>query len=165
MRRRDKGAPLRAAMKAAGLDIPRLAARTKDVDPEGAGLSRALVGFIAGAGKTGRDECSDRAAELIASALGKEVDDLFTTPVLMLTESTSTRRSQTGERRKSDLPERLMDQQELAGFLRKSRSWIDKQIQEAKQRGEVWPGLIYVGSSRRFDPHAVLDAMRQRTAA
>jgi hypothetical protein len=45
-------------------------------------------------------------------------------------------------------------------------SWIDKQIQEAREQGEIWPGLIYVGSSRRFDPHAVLDAMRkQRTAA
>ena len=57
-----------------------------------------------------------------------------------------------------------MDQKELARFLRKSLSWIDKQIQDAKERGEIWPGLIYVGSSRRFDPHAVLDAMRQRAA-
>ena len=164
MRRLDKGAPLRAAMKAAGLDIPRLAAKTKDVDPTGEGLSRAMVGFIVGSGKTAREECSDRAAELIATALDRELGTLFASTVFTLRESTSTRRSQTGERRKQELPEQLMDQKELARFLRKSLSWIDKQIQDAKERGEIWPGLIYVGSSRRFDPHAVLDAMRQRAA-
>ncbi|WP_435643399.1 hypothetical protein ACR9VJ_18300 [Streptomyces sp. H49] len=166
MRRLDKGAPLRAAMRAAGLDIPSLAAATKNVDPEGEGLSRSLVGFIAGGGKTAREECSDRAADLIAAALGKEVEDLFEAPVFTLRESTSTRRTKTSKPSKSELPEQLMDQAELAKFLRKSRSWIDKQIQEAKARGEVWPGLIYVGSSRRFNPREVLDAMRQqRTAA
>ncbi|NEC72938.1 hypothetical protein [Streptomyces rochei] len=165
MRRLDKGAPLRAAMKAAGLDIPRLAAKTKDVDPEGEGLSRSLVGFIAGQGKTAREECSDRAAELIALALNREVEDLFLTPVFTLPESTSTRRSQTGERQKPELPQRLMKQSELSEFLRKSPSWIDKQIQEARERGEIWPGLIYVGTSRRFDPHAVLDAMRRQSTA
>ena len=164
MRRLDKGAPLRAAMKAAELDIPRLAAKTKDVDPTGEGLSRAMVGFIVGSGKTAREECSDRAAELIATALDRELGTLFASTVFTLRESTSTRRSQTGERRKQELPEQLMDQKELARFLRKSLSWIDNQIQDAKERGEIWPGLIYVGSSRRFDPHAVLDAMRQRAA-
>ena len=164
MRRLDKGAPLRAAMKAAELDIPRLAAKTKDVDPTGEGLSRAMVGFIVGSGKTAREECSERAAELIATALDRELGTLFASTVFTLRESTSTRRSQTGERRKQELPEQLMDQKELARFLRKSLSWIDKQIQDAKERGEIWPGLIYVGSSRRFDPHAVLDAMRQRAA-
>jgi hypothetical protein len=166
MRRLDKGAPLRAAMKAAGLDIPRLAARTKDVDPTGEGLSRAMVGFIVGAGKTAREECSDRAAELIASALDRELATLFESAVFTLGESTSTRRTHTAERRKPELPEQLMDQRTLARFLRKSSSWIDKQVQEAAERGELWPGLIYVGRSRRFDPHAVLDGMRkQRTAA
>ena len=164
MRRLDKGAPLRAAMKAAELDIPRLAAKTKDVDPTGESLSRPMVGFIVGSGKTAREECSDRAAELIATALDRELGTLFASTVFTLRESTSTRRSQTGERRKQELPEQLMDQKELARFLRKSLSWIDKQIQDAKERGEIWPGLIYVGSSRRFDPHAVLDAMRQRAA-
>jgi len=165
MRRLDKGAPLRAAMKAAELDIPRLAARTKDVDPTGEGLSKAYVGFITGAGKTAREECSDRAAELIAAALGREVGDFFISPVFTLSESTSTRRSQTSERRKPELPERLMDQRELSGFLRKSPSWIDKQIQEAAEQGEMWPGLIYVGRSRRFDPHAVLAGMQRQRAA
>jgi hypothetical protein len=165
MRRLDKGAPLRAAMKAAGLDIPRLAAKTKEVDPAGEGLSKSLIGFIVGGGKSARDECSDRAAELIATALDQEVTHLFEPIVFTLRESTSTRRSKTGER-PNPLPERLMDQPELAQFLRKSMSWIDKQIQNAQEQGETWPGLIYVGRSRRFDPHAVLAGMRkQRIAA
>lgn len=165
MRRLDKGAPLRAAMQAAGLDIPRLAAKTREIDPEGKGISKSLVGFIVGSGKTAREECSDRAAELISAALGQEVTDFFEPAVFTLRESTSTRKSWTGEGRKP-LPAQLMDQRALAEFLRKSSSWIDKQIQDAAERGELWPGLIYVGRSRRFDPHAVLDAMRkQRTAA
>ncbi|MFE9906464.1 hypothetical protein [Streptomyces achromogenes] len=164
MRRLEKGARLRAAMEAAELDIGRLAAKTKEVDPDGVGLSRAMVGFIVGKGKTAREECSDHAAGLVAAALGKEVNDLFETPVFALTESTSTRRSKTAKERRTELPERLMDQRELSEFLRKSMSWIDKQIQEAAEQGGIWPGLIYVGSSRRFDPRAVLDAMRQRAA-
>lgn len=166
MRRLDKGAPLRAAMKAAELDIPRLAAKTREIDPEGKGISKSLVGFIVGSGKkTAREDCSDRAAELISAVLGQEVTDFFEPVVFTLGESTSTRKSWTGEARKP-LPAQLMDQRELAKFLRKSPSWIDAQIADAKDRGELWPGLIYVGRSRRFDPHAVLDAMRkQRTAA
>ncbi|WP_282795146.1 hypothetical protein [Streptomyces sp. CC224B] len=167
MRRLDKGAPLRAAMKAAGLDIPRLAARTKEIDPSGEGLSKAYIGFITGRGKTAREECSPRAAELVSAALGKEITELFREePLFFLGESTNARRSHIAKRVVEKLPERLMDQRELSDFLRKSPSWIDKQIQLADERGETWPGLIYVGRSRRFDPHAVLAAMRkQRTAA
>ncbi|MEV5606972.1 hypothetical protein [Streptomyces sp. NPDC052225] len=165
MRRREQGAPLRAAMKAAGLDIPRLAARTKEVDSAGEGLSKALVGFIVGGGKSAREECSDRAAELIADALDQEVIDLFEPVVFTLRESTSTSRPRSVEPAKSVLPERLMDQRELAGFLRKSMSWIDAQIHDASERGETWPGLIYVGRSRRFNPAAVLDAMQRQRAA
>lgn len=165
MRRLDKGAPLRAAMKAAGLDIPRLAAKTREIDPEGKGLSKSLIGFIVGSGKTAREECSDRAAELISAALDEELTNLFEPVVFTLGESTSTRKPWTGETRKP-LPAQLMDQRELSKFLRKAPSWIDAQIKDARERGELWPGLIYVGRSRRFDPHAVLDAMRkQRTAA
>ncbi|MEV0501954.1 hypothetical protein AB0I84_30765 [Streptomyces spectabilis] len=167
MRRLESGAPLRAAMKAAGLDIPGLAAKTKDADPAGEGLSRAMVGFIAGRGKTAREECSTRAAGLIAAALGREVADLFREEVIpMPSGSTYARRTQISKRQVQVLPERLMDQRELSVFLRKSLSWIDKQIQDAAAQGEAWPGLIYVGRSRRFDPHAVLDGLRrQRTAA
>lgn len=165
MRRRENGAPLRAAMKAAGLDIPSLAARTTEVDTEGEGLSRALVGFIVGGGKSAREDCSDRAAELIAAALDQEVIDFFEPVVFTLKESTSTSRSRSAEPEKPVLPDQLMDQRELAQFLRKSMSWIDKQVQLAAERGETWPGLIYVGRSRRFNAMAVLDGMRQQRAA
>ncbi|MGW4728910.1 hypothetical protein ACWEQC_06965 [Streptomyces shenzhenensis] len=161
MRRLDRGAPLRAAMEAAGLDISHLAAKTKDVDPQGEGLSRALVGFIVGKGKTAREECSDHAAGLIAAALDKKVADCFEeTPLFLAAKSTSTRRLQIPGRRRAELPEQLMNQRELARFLRKSPSWIDKQIQVSAERGTTWPGLIYVGRSRRFDPHEVLAGMR-----
>lgn len=161
MRRLDKGAPLRDAMKAAGLDIPRLAAKTKEIDPEGKGVSRTLVGFLVGSGKSAREECSDRAAELISTALQQEVGAFFARPVPMPQESTSTSGSGMRESATPALPEQLMNQRELSRFLRKSMSWIDAQIKASRERGETWPGLIYVGNSRRFDPHAVLAGMRQ----
>ncbi|MEU1152662.1 hypothetical protein ABZ369_06535 [Streptomyces sp. NPDC005918] len=164
MRRLDKGGPIRDAMTAAGLDIPRLAAKTKEVDPTGEGLSKALVGFIVGGGKSAREECSDRAAELIAAALHREVIDFFEPVVFTLKESTSTKRSRSAEPA-TPLPQQLMDQHELAGFLRKSMSWIDKQVQLAAEAGETWPGLIYVGRSRRFDPRAVLEGLQRQRAA
>ncbi|MCX4661470.1 hypothetical protein [Streptomyces uncialis] len=162
MRRLTKGAPIRAAMRAAGIDIPTLAIRTREVDPEGLGLSRSLVGHITGAGRTARDQCSDRAAQLIAGALDQEVTKLFASDFDITDESTSTSRPKTAASR---LPAQLMDQRQLSDFLGKSMSWIDAQIQSARRSGELWPGLIYVGSSRRFDPHAVLDAMRGKQQA
>ncbi|MGW6459354.1 hypothetical protein ACWF94_26080 [Streptomyces sp. NPDC055078] len=158
MRRLESGQPLRDAMKAAGMGIPALAAKTKEIDPEGHGLSGSYVGFIVGAGKTSRDECSDRAAQLIAAALDQEVGALFETVVYVLDESTSTRRTHVtlSRNRGRAVPEHLMTQKELAAYLRKSMSWIDRQVQEAKARGEIWPGLFYVGESRRFDPAEVL---------
>ncbi|MFJ2183399.1 hypothetical protein ACIOJG_22540 [Streptomyces anulatus] len=167
MRRLDKGAPLRAAIKAAGLDIPHLAARTKELDPTGKGLSPAYVGFIAGTGKSAREDCSERAAELIAQALDQEVTALFEPVFFTVVGSTSTSRSVTAvsgksARKAAPLPEQLLDQRELSAFLRKSPSWIDAQIKAAREAGRLWPGLHYVGRSRRFDPRAVLDGMREQ---
>ncbi|MFJ2174385.1 hypothetical protein ACIOHE_15905 [Streptomyces sp. NPDC087851] len=158
MRRRNHGAPIRAAMRAAGMAIPRLAAKTKEIDPDGRGISASYIGFITGSGETAREECSDRAAQLVAGALDQEVEELFEPVVYTLRESTSTRRLATALQgdAPAELPERLMTQTELAGFLRMSKSWIDKEIQECRRRGETWPGLIYVGGRRRFDPIAVL---------
>ncbi|MEV0090384.1 hypothetical protein [Streptomyces sp. NPDC050738] len=164
MRRLNKGAPIRAAMKSAGLDVSTLAAKTRSIDPDGKGLSHAYVGFISGRGTSSRETCSDRAATLIAAALDQEVTILFESIVFTLGESTSARTPRTPEHRTA-LPERLMDQPALAAFLRKSPSWIDAEIKAAKDAGGIWPGLIYVGSSRRFDPLAVLDAMRQQRAS
>ncbi|MFD3749698.1 hypothetical protein ACFWVT_05435 [Streptomyces cyaneofuscatus] len=167
MRRLDKGAPLRAAIKAAGLDIPHLAARTKELDPTGRGLSPAYVGFIAGTGKSAREDCSERAAELIAQALDQEVTALFEPVFFTVVESTSTSRSAVevsgkSARKATPLPEQLLDQRELSAYLRKSPSWIDAQIKAAKEAGRTWPGLHYVGRSRRFDPRAVLDGLREQ---
>ncbi|WP_432111117.1 hypothetical protein [Streptomyces sp. YPW6] len=168
MRRLDKGAPLRAAIRAAGLDIPHLAARTKELDPTGRGLSPAYVGFIAGTGKSAREDCSERAADLIAQALDQEVDTLFETVFLTVVKSTSPRRSEIAEsggsaaRKAAPLPEQLLDQRELSAYLRKSPSWIDAQIKAARDAGRQWPGLHYVGRSRRFDPRAVLDGLREQ---
>ncbi|WP_189106184.1 hypothetical protein [Streptomyces camponoticapitis] len=149
----DKGVPLRAAMAAAGLDIPTLAAKT--------GLSKTLIGFTVGKGRSARENCSDRTAELIAKALEVEVDALFEVVNFTLTESTSTRGTRILASR-SPLPDRLMDQQELARFLKKSSTWIDRQI----RMNPEWPGLIYAGRARRFDPYAVVDGLRpERTSA
>lgn len=159
MRRLDKGAPIRDAIRAAGLDIPRLAAKTQQIDPGGDGLSKAYIGFIVGRGKTARDECSDRAAELIAKALDVPLSLLFEAGPSMPTESTSTPRSQTRGSRKS-LPVQLMNQRELADFLRKSMSWIDQQIKDH----DDWP-VHYAGRSRRFDPYEVLAYLGERRKA
>jgi hypothetical protein len=169
MRRLEKGQPIRDAMEAAELGIPALAARTQKIDPEHKGLSASYIGFIVGKGATAREECSSRAAQLVAAALDKEVDDFFEDVIYTLTESTSTRRSEIGKtsnRRRpvQQLPDRLMDQSELAKFLRKSSSWIDKEIQTAHEQGRDWPGLHYVGRSRRFDPHEVLKGQRKQRA-
>lgn len=166
MRRLNKGAPIREAMKAAGLDGPTLAAKTKAIDPDGKGVSHAYIGFITGRGTSSRETCGDRVAALIAAALDKELDDLFESVVFAFGESTSARGTQAASAGHTELPEQLMDQPQLAHFLRKSTSWIDAEIKTAKDNGRLWPGLVYVGKARRFDPLAVLDAMRkQRTPA
>jgi hypothetical protein len=155
-------------MRASGLDIPRLAARTREIDTEGAGLSKAYVGFITGAGRTAREDCSNRAAELIALALGREVADLFEPVSFTLRESTSTCKPSMRKSVLRPLPDQLMDQRELAIFLRKSMSWIDQQIQQwalEHNPDDLWPGLHYVGRSRRFDPLAVLEGQRQQRVA
>jgi hypothetical protein len=77
MHRRDSGRYLKEAMREAGLSIPAMAARTKRIDPEGRGLSQALIGFCVATGSSAREEFSDRAAQLMADAVGKPLGDLF----------------------------------------------------------------------------------------
>jgi predicted DNA-binding transcriptional regulator AlpA len=143
-------------MSAAGLSIPRLAAETKRIDPDG-GLSAALVGFIAGAGSSAREECSDRAALLIAEALGAPVDSLFEAD-LIAAPSTST----STERASEDVPtvtvlEPMVTVAELAGLIRKSRSWVYERIRDREVNG--FP-VEYAGNSPRFDYGAVRAWMR-----
>lgn len=76
--RKDAGQPLRAAMATRGLTGPALSAATKRLDPDGRGISPALVGRLTGQGKTARERCRQRTADLIAEALECDVLDLFT---------------------------------------------------------------------------------------
>lgn len=77
MHRLHDGQPIRNAMREAGLSIPKLAAKTREIDEEGKGLSPALIGFAVSTGSSAREEISDRAAQLMADALGTPVHDLF----------------------------------------------------------------------------------------
>ena len=77
MHRLDDGNPLREAMTEAGLSIPLLAARTRQVDEDGKGLSPALIGFYVTTGSSAREAISARAAHLIARAVDRPVNDLF----------------------------------------------------------------------------------------
>ncbi|MFG2722676.1 XRE family transcriptional regulator [Streptomyces sp. NPDC048416] len=79
--RKDDGKPLRAAMQAAGLSGPGLAAATKAADPRGIGISPAIVGRLTTTGKTARTRCRRRTADLIAVALVVPLEQLFTPPV------------------------------------------------------------------------------------
>ncbi|MEC3993955.1 XRE family transcriptional regulator [Actinacidiphila sp. DG2A-62] len=67
--RKGDGQPIRDAMTAAGLSGPQLAEATKEVDPDGKGISPAAVGAITGRGSSAQDRCRLRSAWLIADAL------------------------------------------------------------------------------------------------
>jgi hypothetical protein len=86
LHRKDQGRPLREAMSKAGLTGPDLAAATRRVDPDGRGVSPALIGFLVGTGRSARDRCKARTGQLIAAVLDAPVHELFDMP----TESTST---------------------------------------------------------------------------
>lgn len=161
MRRLNKGANLRAAMHDAGLDIPRLVEATQRVDPDGAGLSRSLIGFIVGGGKSAREECSDRAAEILAAALGTPMEDLFVVDAAssVAHESTSTPRAQTMTSDSLPLPPQLMTSSQLCFFLQKSLSWLEKEL-----RDPDFP-VHWAGRSRRFIPAEVLDYQAKKRAA
>ncbi|MFE9372316.1 XRE family transcriptional regulator [Streptomyces sp. NPDC006711] len=79
--RKDDGKPLRAAMQAADLSGPGLAAATKASDPRGIGISPAIIGRLTTTGKTARERCRRRTADLIAGALAVPLEQLFTPSV------------------------------------------------------------------------------------
>lgn len=162
MRRRDDGVPLRAAMQAAGLSIPGLAQATRAKDPAGDGISRAMLGFLVSTGKSARQECSDRAARLIADTLGREVGDLFqdVAPMVAISTSTATSREemQTTTSTTSE-PEPLLTSRQLRKWLQKSESWLDGMIRD----GIIQP--IYAGRNRRFDRTTVLQELAAYRAA
>lgn len=86
LHRKANGEPLRAAMRKAGLSGPDLAARTRQLDPAGRGVSPAVVGFLSGTGRSARERCRLTTAWLIAEGVGVPLQELFDMP----TKSTST---------------------------------------------------------------------------
>ena len=163
MRRLNKGAGLRSAMSAAGLDIPHLVEATRAVDPAGKGVSRAAIGFLVSQGKSARESCSDRSAELLATALGAPLEDLFvveeSTPSAV-GESTSTPGEQNPMSDAPPLPAPLLTSAQLRDFLQKSASWLEKEIATDPE----FP-VHYVGRSRRFDHAEVLDHLAAKRRA
>lgn len=80
-RRIDGGRALRGAMKAEGVGLQTLSARTKVADPAGKGVSVALLGFLTqdpAASRHARETCSPETADLIEAALGVPAGTLFT---------------------------------------------------------------------------------------
>jgi hypothetical protein len=78
--RKDGGAPLRAAMKDAGVGLLALAQRTKLADPDGTGVSYQLLGFLTKAAEESRharETCEPRTARLVEDALGVARWSLF----------------------------------------------------------------------------------------
>ncbi|MFJ6617611.1 hypothetical protein ACIQOW_08550 [Kitasatospora sp. NPDC091335] len=155
MRRRSGGAEIRQAMTAAGLTIAGLAAATRAADPTAVGISQSMVGFVTSRGRSAREECSRHVAELIATALGRPIGELFIDEVPMPAQSTSTR----GSEKVPNAVEPLMTSVELLAYLRKSPSWLDREI----KAGRITP--IYAGRSRRFDRHQVLAELAVPAAA
>ncbi len=82
--RKGEGKPLRDAMDRANLTIEELAEATKEVDPDGKGISPATVGRLTSRGKSGRDRCELATAWVVAGALHRRTNaplqDLFTMP-------------------------------------------------------------------------------------
>lgn len=86
VQRINSGQPIREAMSSLGLSIPKLAEATRKIDPSGRGVAQAAVGFLVTEGRSAREHCRPRTAQLIADALGHPIQHFFTTPSL----STST---------------------------------------------------------------------------
>jgi hypothetical protein len=78
--RKGKGKPLRDAMERCGLTQAELAARTREVDIRGRGVSAATVIKVTGRGKTAAETCRLRTAWLIATALAEPLQDHFDMP-------------------------------------------------------------------------------------
>jgi hypothetical protein len=79
-RRINDGQALKDAMAAAGVGMQALADRTKAKDPDGKGVSLALVGFLTqdkDRSRHARETCSVESAALIEDALGVPRGSLF----------------------------------------------------------------------------------------
>lgn len=80
LHRRDHGQPIRDRMRELKLSGPDVATATKELDPDGKGISPAKVGQLAGRGKTARDTCKVKTGHLVAQVLQGPLDAFFVTP-------------------------------------------------------------------------------------
>ncbi|WP_330349230.1 helix-turn-helix transcriptional regulator [Streptomyces sp. NBC_00582] len=78
--RKSRGKPLRDAMKRRGVTQAELAARTREVDVRGQGVSVATVAKVTGSGETAAEKCRLRTAWLLATALAEPLQDHFDMP-------------------------------------------------------------------------------------
>ena len=78
--RKGDGQPLRDEMKRQGLSLDGLSARTRQVDPEGRGVSPATIGRLTGQGRTARARCELSTAWLITEGLNARIHALFSMP-------------------------------------------------------------------------------------
>ncbi|MEU5979425.1 XRE family transcriptional regulator [Streptomyces sp. NPDC047315] len=78
--RKSEGQPIRTEMERQGLSLGRLSELTREVDPEGRGVSPAAIGRIAGTGRTAHPQCELRTAWLIAEGLDARLHRLFAMP-------------------------------------------------------------------------------------
>ncbi|GAA2946599.1 MULTISPECIES: XRE family transcriptional regulator [Streptomyces] len=81
------GQPLRDALKRQQLTLDELSEKTKQVDPEGRGVSPATIARLTGRGTTARERAELRTAWLITEALDDRMHKLFSR---MPTHSTAT---------------------------------------------------------------------------
>lgn len=75
--RRVSPSVIREAMDRHGIGMKRLSRATRDVDPDGRGISWQLIGFLASAAPWGRDTTTVESAQLLADALGEDFGKLF----------------------------------------------------------------------------------------
>jgi hypothetical protein len=64
-------------MREQDLNLTSLAERTKELDPEGHGVSYQLISFLTTSRRSKRDTASPRSAGLIAQALDRKLETLF----------------------------------------------------------------------------------------
>ncbi|MGW1814255.1 XRE family transcriptional regulator [Streptomyces sp. NPDC002125] len=75
--RTDEGQPLRDALKRQHLTLDDLSEKTKQVDPDGRGVSPATIARLTGRGTTARERTELRTAWLITEALDDRMHRLF----------------------------------------------------------------------------------------
>lgn len=78
--RKGDGQPLRDEMKRQGLTLDQLAEKTREVDPDGRGVSPATIGRITGKGRTARDKCELWTAWLITDVIDRPIQRFFIMP-------------------------------------------------------------------------------------